>query len=329
MLKDVAEATGAVSEGEAPSTDTGTPLGINPFEEVFNAANEPAESQSADSTENPEAVAELDGTAKGASLESDAESTDSFLSDEERGQFDTTSPEYKAMQASFTRKMQGLADRERELQAKEDGMSSRLEAVEARLNAPQEQQAQQAAPQSLWEGFSGPGLHEDLGDYRDSITNYVQAVAEHVLQRSNEAAMVEQQRLQQQAIQSSLQQQAAEFRADPAHADYAQHYDTMKSIAQANPTWLQQPDGLKRIYRAAKAFSGEQAPAPQTTAQPTAEDYARGVRDGMNNITAKRQAAVPPTPQSAPDTRPAAPSYDSLEQAIMAEGARAAAQFRR
>tara|TARA_Y100000310_G_scaffold343352_1_gene450572 strand:+ start:165 stop:1211 length:1047 start_codon:yes stop_codon:yes gene_type:complete len=317
---------------QAPPERAVSELGPNPFEEAYEASGvlkeQPADSREA-STEAGDAGETAPQATEGASKQagvgetSSGDTEQSFLTDEEQATFDTNSPEYKAMQASFTKKMQVLAERERDFNQRERATSERLAEIEARLNGQAPSEATpQASPGVDWESMALSPPPEELADYEGFLTTRMKEVASHVieqLQRQAEVSAAEQQRTN---TLHSLKQQLTDMDADPAFSDYGRYYDQIREIAQQSPALLQRKDGLRVIYRIAKGDLGN-APAPEP--QPSAgnngngNDYARGVKDGINQVSAKRVAAVPDTASTNVSTEPIRPKNRSLADAVAFE----------
>lgn len=320
QMESVNQAEG--TDGLPPPRGLNIKLGPNEFEEAFDP-NAPAENepQPAGSEEETEAGGE-EGTVPEPSPESTTEEEagkepeESFLSKEEQSRFDTKSPAYKAMQASFTRKMQALSEKERALSGREQGLNDRLAAIEARLEGKETEQIS-PEPVDLFDGLKLSPLPEELTDYDGPITNRVKEVALHVIEQLQTRAEQQQIQQQQNQIRDSLKSQITEMNSDPAYADYPKYYDDMKAIAMENPKLLTRKGGLKVIYQLAKGDVVTVKPAA-TAANGGDDAYARGVKAGMDQMRAKKTAVVEEPAGTKSRTERVRIKHASLDDAVEA-----------
>jgi len=201
----------------------------------------------------------------------------------------------------------------------------------ARLEASAEPEAKQPEVERgiVWENMELPPLQDELEEYTDSIDKRVIAIANHAINQMYASADRQAAYQQNQATQQSLKTQIEDMVADPAYADYASYYPRMKEIAQAAPAMLQQPNGLKAIYVAAKG-GGPNAVAPASNGNGAVgnDKYAQGMKAGMAAVQGKRASAVDkPGPVTA-DTRSLPTAGRSLEQALDQEFQNAIARER-
>jgi hypothetical protein len=201
-------------------------------------------------------------------------------------------------------------------------LAARLERLEAGPEAAEPEVEQGVS----WDNMNLPPLPDELEDYADPIDKRVIAIANHAINQMYANAERQAAQQQAQATQQSLKTQIQDMVADPAYADYATYYPRMKEIAQSAPALLQQPNGLKAIYVAAK---GEvPAATPVSTGNGADDSYARGVKAGMAKVQGKRASAVDsPGPVTA-DTRVLPTGGRTLEQALDQEFQNAVARAR-
>jgi hypothetical protein len=307
-----------------PPAESETQLGPNPFEEAYHAEVSHEEPQ-------PEQAPEGQLEAGVEALSTDFEKADretSFLSNEEQAGFDTTSPEYKAMQASFTKKMQSLSEEKRGVDERQQSLMDRIAHLEGR--AP-EQSEQPAASNAAQEGVSFDGMNlspapVELEDYDEFFTNRVKEVASHVVQQLEQRAVQDETNRQATELRGNLTKQVEEFKTDPNYSDYEKYFPAMQEMAQASPAMLRKADGLKRLYRLAKMDAGDDT----ILERPVNEDeqYARGLKAGLDQLQARRASAVSQSPTASAPTAPAPTQYATLDAAVNAEFAKAVAAAR-
>jgi len=306
-----------------PPAESETNLGPNPFEEAYHAEVSQEEPQP---EQAPQGQLEAGVEALSTDFEK-ANSEASFLSNEEQAEFDTTSPEYKAMQASFTRKMQALSEERRGTDERQQALMDRIAHLENR--AP-EQPDQSATPESQ-QGVSFDGMNlspapVELEDYDEFFTNRVKEVASHVVQQLEQRAVQDETNRQATELRGNLTRQVEEFKTDPSYSDYEKYFPAMQEMAQASPAMLRKADGLKRLYRLAKMDAGDDT----ILERPVNEDeqYARGLKAGLDQLQARRASAVSQSPTASAPTAPATAQYGSLDEAVNAEFAKAVAAAR-
>lgn len=306
-----------------PPAESETTLGPNPFEEAYRAEVSQEEPQP---VQAPEGQLEAGVEALSTDFEK-ANSEASFLSNEEQAEFDTTSPEYKAMQASFTKKMQALSEERRGADERQQALMDRIAHLENRAPEQTEQQPAQEPQQGV--NFDGMNLSPapvELEDYDEFFTNRVKEVASHVVQQLEQRAVQDETNRQAAELRGNLTKQVEAFKADPAYSDYEKYFPAMQEMAQASPAMLRKPDGLKRLYRLAKMDAGDDT----ILERPVNEDeqYARGLKAGLDQLQARRASAVSQSPTASAPTAPAPAQYGSLDEAVNAEFAKAVAAAR-
>lgn len=201
------------------------------------------------------------------------------------------------------------------LQQQNAELQQRLERLEAGAEPEQQPEVEQGV---TWDNMELPPLPDELEEYTDPIDKRVIAIANHAINQMYANAEKQAAHQQTLATQESLKTQIQDMVADPAYADYATYYPRMKEIAQSAPAMLQQPNGLKAIYVAAKGeVPTASTPATNGNGAAVGDDaYARGVKAGMTAVQGKRANAVDsPKPVSA-DTRVVPTGLRSLDAAL-------------
>jgi hypothetical protein len=279
-------------------------LGPNPFEESW-THNQVMRPQT-DGDESPEA-GDTQAAADDANVE-DVVETQPDERDEQDQDDEATQPHKQTPNPELALLKQQNAE-----------LTARLNRLEAAKEPEAKPEVDQGIP---WDAMELPPLPEELDEYREPIAKQIIAVAEYAINHMQARAQQEQIRQQRVQTEQSLRTQIEDMVADPAYADYETYYPRMKEIAQSAPALLQQPNGLKAIYVAAKG-DGPAAPARNGNGATGDDSYARGVKKGLASAQGKRASAVD-TPRSVPaNTRPVQTGPRSLDEALNQEFARA------
>lgn len=277
------------STADAPREERESSLGPNPFEDAYLANDSQSKPQSPTeeaATDTTEATAETASAEEGVGSEAG----------EAPGSND---PEKQALYERL----------------------AQLEQRVAEGGDPPQAGTQPGNNEVNWDNFSPTPLPEELRDYQEAFTGLVRESAMFLVGELETQAQARDQAETQQHLRSSLQSQVKEMEGDSVYSDYPQYYARMQEIVRDNGSLLQRPNGLKAVYHLAK---GEVDGFNHSPVQgENGGDYARGVKAGLDQVQAKRQAAVPPTPTGSAPTESARPKYKNLDEAINTEFARA------
>lgn len=302
------------SAEQAPVIEHLGGTGPNEFEQEWSALHAAANA-AVSNEENGQALAPgAPQGSPGVGATDAALTEESFLSPEEVSRFDTNSPEYKAMQASFTRKMQGLANREKAL------LASQEQALP--------DQSGTMPPEISYDGFKSTiALPDELEPYRGPLAAIAIEVAKQtVAQLQTQAAQVAQQQ-QQVEFKSKIQRELTELQTGPRAADFNRYYNEIAAIATESPNVVRRI-GLSGILN---MFAGkENSPAPVANGQ---NGYAQGVQDTLSRMASRKQAGShepvqgPPNASgnsAVPQFKPGISMNDAVAQAFHAAQAKVA-----
>ncbi|MFQ5472245.1 MAG: hypothetical protein ACE5FA_05090 [Dehalococcoidia bacterium] len=212
----------------------------------------------------------------------------SFLTEEERAQLNTESPEYKIMQAAYTKRMQELKAQDATADANK-ALQDRIQRLEAQLQG----DAPQAPPdQSLsFEEFrSAAPLSDELSPYRDEIIGLVREAAEYTVNQLQQQAVAAQEYQMRSDFQSKLQTELADLQSGPDASDFQRHYQEVVNVATENPNLISRV-GLKGVLDMVRGYTTNATPPPAAQPQ-TQQTYASGVEDTLARMQAAKTAAV-------------------------------------
>lgn len=284
--------TSVAVEQVAPEHFGGT--GPSEFEAAYfarNAAQAPAAAPEQGNGQTPDGQAAPQGSTEyGATTGS--EGAESFLDPDEAGQFDTNSPEYKAMQAAFTRKMQALAEKEKALTERQQ------KDVDQQFTDPE--QPQPANLEAIFANINpGIELPEELEPYRQPLASLAIDVAKQVVQQMQAQAEVQYAHQQKVEMANKIRGQLREIQSGPRANDFETHKDAVIALAQESPGLISRI-GLSGILNIV-AGPGQ----PQTRPQPNQQEQAAS--DMLQTLQSRRQAAMQPPSQSASTATRAVP----------------------
>lgn len=302
---------------QAPVVEHFGGTGPNEFEQQYHAMSAAIQSANASDEESGPALVQP-GTPQGSPGDGATNATDgdSFLSPEEEGRFDTNSPEYKAMQASFTKRMQALAAKERELEAKLQ--------PEARDPAIPSQAPPPFVPD--YSGFKSTAeLKPEFEDYRDNVIRVAQEVAQYTLSQVENYNQVVAQHQQRAEGTAKIQRELQAIQSGPRAAEFNRHFEQVKAIAVESPTLLSAV-GLGGILNMITGAQG----SPPAQAENGNGSYSQGVQDTLNRMTSRKQAATYQPAQSpagttvaqVPQFKPGISMSDAVAQAFHAAKAK-------
>lgn len=279
----MSQESSVVAEQPAPEHYGGT--GPSEFEVSWHARNAAPNLAAAPEQGNgqtPQSQAAPQGSTEyGATTGS--EGAESFLDPGQAGQFDTESPEYKAMQGAFTRKMQALAEREKALTERQQGQ------LDQQFNDSEQPQA--ANLEAIFANINpGIELPEELEPYRKPLASLAIDVAKQVVQQMQAQAEVQHAHQQKVEMTNKIRTQLREVQNGPRAQDFATHRDAVIALAQESPGLINRI-GLSGILSIV-AGPGK----PQTMPIPNQNEQAAS--EMLQTLQSRRQAAMQPPSQS-------------------------------